>query len=165
MERGRRLRGANLHGGGLPEYGLPAWSLGGTEFRFIPFGQWRGDMLAGRCGESIAAVGAKTAHNPFLSALDVVEESDLELGTALFGGGNVEREGHEQYRIYLKQKYGSLAALNAAWKTDYVDWSEIRLLGGVSRRRNDHDLHQPHGRDNRARWCPCRRRWTPPRAS
>ncbi|HZK80031.1 MAG TPA: hypothetical protein VFC46_03170, partial [Humisphaera sp.] len=133
----RALRAANLHGGGLPEYKYPAWNLGGTEFRFVPFGQWRGDMLAGRLGEQIRAVGTKTAHNPYLSALDVVEESDLEVGTALFGGGNVEREGHEQYRIYLKQKYGSLTALNAAWKTDYLDWSEIRLLGGVKQGKDD----------------------------
>ena len=49
---------------------------------------------------------------------------------AVKGLGDVEKEGLEQYRIHLKQKYGSLAALNDAWKSDYLDWSEIRLLGG-----------------------------------
>ena len=132
-----RLRAANLHGGGLPEHGYPSWSLGGTEFPFTPYGQWRADILAGPGGESIRKAAAKVALNPYFSALDVVEESDLEIGTDVKGIGDVEQKGLEQYRIHLKQKYGTLAALNTAWKSDFIDWSEIRLMGGVKQGRND----------------------------
>ncbi len=132
-----RLRAANLHGGGLPEAGYPTWALGGTDFPFTPYGQWRADILAGPGGEAIRKAAAKLALNPFFSALDVVEESDLEIGTAVKGIGNVEQKGFEQYRIYLKQKYATLAALNAAWKTDYLGWSEIRLLGSVKLSRDE----------------------------
>ncbi len=132
-----RLRAANLHGGGLPEAGYSTWAIGGTEFPFTPYGQWRADILAGPGGEAIRRAAEKLSVNPFFSALDVVEESDLEVGTAVKGIGNVEQKGFEQYRIHLKQKYGTLAGLNSAWKSDYLDWSEIRLLGGVKQSRDE----------------------------
>ena len=96
------LRPLGLDGEALPADDLPAWVTNSP--RVIPYGQWRAGIIAGPAGKELREQGTLFARNPFFTALDLVEETDLEVGSAVFGLGDVELAGHEQYRIWLKQK-------------------------------------------------------------
>jgi len=120
---------------GMTTYGLPPsfgmWTYLIESPSFIPRLGWPADILNGPEGDEWRKLGEKHRSHPFLTFLDTVEESDLQIGSNLVPYGDVEEAGHEQYRTYLKRKYRTLSALNAAWKSDYTDWTEVVLLGAV----------------------------------
>ena len=115
--------------------GLWTWSI--YTPAFYPFGQWPAQILAGEVGTDWRRLGEDLRAQPLYTFADTTEESDLAIGNNVFQRGDVEKEGLEQYRLHLKQKYGTLSALNAAWKSDFADWSEIRLLGAVALNKDD----------------------------
>ena len=120
---------------GLTTYGLPPsfrkWTYLVYSPTFLPRGSWPAGILEGPEGDEWRELGTESRNHPFFTFVDTVEESDLQIGSNLLSYGDVEEAGHEQYRIYLKRKYRALAALNEAWKSDYVNWDEIVLMGGA----------------------------------
>lgn len=69
-------------------------------------------------------------------------DNELNCGTAWFRS----QSDHEAFRVYLKQRFGTLAALNDAigaefWNQTYTDWEEIYLASPtVSNSPNPHLL-------------------------
>jgi hypothetical protein len=120
---------------GLTTYGLPPsfgmWTYLIHSPTFVPRHGWPAQILEGPEGDEWRELAAETRQNPLFTFADTVEEADLQIGSNLLAIGDVEEAGHEQYRIYLKRKYGTLSALNEAWKSDVGHWDEIDLLGGV----------------------------------
>ena len=120
---------------GMTTYGLPAslgmWTYVIESPTFLPRYGWPADILDGPEGDEWRKLAQRYRSHPFMTFLDTTEESDLAIGSNLISVGDVEQAGHEQYRTYLKRKYRTLSALNAAWKSDYTDFSEVLLLGGV----------------------------------
>ena len=121
---------------GMTTYGLPPsfgrWTYQIQSPTFLPRHGWPAEILEGPEGEEWREHGEELRYHPFFTFADTVEESDLQIGSKLFQHGDVEEPGHEQYRIYLRRKYRTLSALNEAWKSDYANWDEIALLGGVT---------------------------------